>query len=372
MVFVSEQDNIRVDNGPDFYGSKMFLDKNGGHNYVLGNAWEGNWGYSTKLPNEGRMGSISLTRKIKLLKNGNTYSLFSEMVGVNYQVTSSYQDIPSGATLSNIGDGDSFKIAIHLKNMQQYNRNVVIKIAGNQYDCDFLMNFAGNTVKGHRYNASFVNNAEFAKDRTFNVALSGKNDIWVNFYVDRTSIEIEFPDGQTYTMVKSPAGRSNESITVTADQSIKFDYEYTQLDSNSVRSVTNNTHLSTQSPVGPQDERGPVGAQGPQGPRGPQGKQGDPGNPGKDGKSAYQIWLDAGNKGTESDFINSLKGPKGDKGDPGVKGDPGAKGETGATGPAGKDGKTPIVGEDYFTDKDKQDFKDWISSQIINKPWGGN
>ena len=244
MVFVSEQDNIRVDNGPDFYGSKMFLDKNGGHNYVLGNAWEGNWGYSTKLPNEGRMGSISLTRKIKLLKNGNTYSLFSGMVGVNYQVTSSYQDIPSGATLSNIGDGDSFKIAIHLKNMQQYNRNVVIKIAGNRYDCDFLMNFAGNTVKGHRYNASFVNDAEFAKDRTFNVALSGKNDIWVNFYVDRTSIEIEFPDGQTYTMVKFPAGRSNESITVTADQSIKFDYEYTQLDSNSVRSVTNNTHLS--------------------------------------------------------------------------------------------------------------------------------
>lgn len=29
---------------------------------------------------------------------------------------------------------------------------------------------------------------------------------------------------------------------------------------------------------------------------------------GADGKSAYQIWLDNGNTGTEQDFLNSLKG----------------------------------------------------------------
>lgn len=34
------------------------------------------------------------------------------------------------------------------------------------------------------------------------------------------------------------------------------------------------------------------------------------------GKSAYQIWLDLGNTGTEQDFIDSLTGPKGDQGDP--------------------------------------------------------
>lgn len=32
------------------------------------------------------------------------------------------------------------------------------------------------------------------------------------------------------------------------------------------------------------------------------------------GKSAYEIWLGAGNKGTEQDFLNSLKGGKGDDG----------------------------------------------------------
>lgn len=35
---------------------------------------------------------------------------------------------------------------------------------------------------------------------------------------------------------------------------------------------------------------------------------------GEAGKSAYQTWLDLGNRGSESDFIASLKGPKGDNG----------------------------------------------------------
>lgn len=33
------------------------------------------------------------------------------------------------------------------------------------------------------------------------------------------------------------------------------------------------------------------------------------------GESAYQIWLDFGNKGSKQDFINSLKGPKGESGE---------------------------------------------------------
>ena len=35
---------------------------------------------------------------------------------------------------------------------------------------------------------------------------------------------------------------------------------------------------------------------------------------GQDGKSAYEIWLDLGNTGTEEDFINSLKGQDGTTG----------------------------------------------------------
>lgn len=69
--------------------------------------------------------------------------------------------------------------------------------------------------------------------------------------------------------------------------------------------------------------RGPQGEQGPEGPRGlkgiqgetgPQGLEGLPGadgSNGTDGKSAYQIWLDEGNVGTELDFLESLTGEPG-------------------------------------------------------------
>lgn len=45
-----------------------------------------------------------------------------------------------------------------------------------------------------------------------------------------------------------------------------------------------------------------------QGPKGDTGAPGEDGVDGADGKSAYQIWLDNGNTGTEQDFLKSLRG----------------------------------------------------------------
>ena len=42
--------------------------------------------------------------------------------------------------------------------------------------------------------------------------------------------------------------------------------------------------------------------------------QGDPGNDGNDGKSAYEIAVDNGFEGSESEWLASLKGSKGDDG----------------------------------------------------------
>lgn len=46
------------------------------------------------------------------------------------------------------------------------------------------------------------------------------------------------------------------------------------------------------------------------------GPQGDRGDVGRTGLSAYQIWLKAGNLGTEQDFLDSLKGERGEPFDP--------------------------------------------------------
>jgi len=85
---------------------------------------------------------------------------------------------------------------------------------------------------------------------------------------------------------------------------------------------------------GPKGDTGATGADGATGATGAPGPQGDP------GKSAYQIWLDEGNSGTEEEFLESLKGPKGDTGE---QGPPGADGAPGPQGEPGEDGSPGVI-----------------------------
>ncbi|MEE6716945.1 BppU family phage baseplate upper protein [Schleiferilactobacillus harbinensis] len=75
-----------------------------------------------------------------------------------------------------------------------------------------------------------------------------------------------------------------------------------------------------------------------QGPAGETGAKGDP------GESAYKVWLDAGNKGTQADFLSAIKGAKGDTGAAGPTGPQGPTGKTGDTGPQGPKGDTGATG----------------------------
>lgn len=71
------------------------------------------------------------------------------------------------------------------------------------------------------------------------------------------------------------------------------------------------------------------------GPPGPAGADGAPGADGKDGapgKSAYQIAVDNGFTGTETEWLASLKGADGTPGAPGIPGQDGADGAPGADG----------------------------------------
>ena len=85
---------------------------------------------------------------------------------------------------------------------------------------------------------------------------------------------------------------------------------------------------------------GPQGPQGIQGPAGNDGADGTNGVDGSNGSSAYEIWLTAGNTGTEAEFLTSLVGAQGETGPQGPQG---IQGETGATGQTGPQGETGIV-----------------------------
>lgn len=79
---------------------------------------------------------------------------------------------------------------------------------------------------------------------------------------------------------------------------------------------------------------------------------------GEDGKSAYQIAVDKGFEGSETDWLASLKGKDGKDGINGTDGKPGKDGTNGV------DGKTPVKGVDYFTQAEIQQVENNAAAKV--------
>ena len=86
------------------------------------------------------------------------------------------------------------------------------------------------------------------------------------------------------------------------------------------------------------DEDFLAGLVGQDGADGEDGANGMDGADGADGLSAYEVWLAHGNEGTEEDFFESLTGPEGQQGPAGQDGADGANGIDGTNGTDGADG----------------------------------
>lgn len=65
---------------------------------------------------------------------------------------------------------------------------------------------------------------------------------------------------------------------------------------------------------------------------------------GESGKTPYDLWIEAGNTGSMSDYLNSLKGAQGPKGETGLQGPPGIQGAIGPSGPSGPQGPSGPAG----------------------------
>ncbi|MBE5744537.1 MAG: collagen-like protein [Clostridiales bacterium] len=97
------------------------------------------------------------------------------------------------------------------------------------------------------------------------------------------------------------------------------------------------------------------------------GEPGEKGDKGDNGKSAYEIWLEAGNEGTEEDFLAFLKGEKGDQGEKGNQGDKGDQGEKGDQGDKGDQGEDGLDGKSAYeiwldngNEGTEEDFLAWL------------
>ena len=91
-------------------------------------------------------------------------------------------------------------------------------------------------------------------------------------------------------------------------KSLEFNWQGTSL---GVRKEGESTYSYTNL----KGDKGDPGLQGPQGDKGDTGSQGPKGDKGDNGKSAYEVAVENGYVGTESSWVASLKGDKGDPGD---------------------------------------------------------
>lgn len=94
-------------------------------------------------------------------------------------------------------------------------------------------------------------------------------------------------------------------------------------------------YLEKNPEIGAKGDKGDPGEPGPKGEKGDPGEPGVKGDPGRDGKSAYDVAVDNGFVGNESQWLESLKG---------------------ADGNDGNDGRTPVKGTDYWTSDDKAEI----------------
>jgi len=232
-VFKSEQDDIRIDWGPDFYAAKPFADTTTSNlnNHILIVGWLGSWGYVGDVPRETRNGvGASSCRSLKLEYDDGKYDLKSDVMGIdNYLENPVYGNNQKGNTTLPIFKGDSFYLKVRFKDVQNYLGNVSVNFTGNGYDTQFTFYLNNHNASVHRFNSQFTGNGIFNKDHVFPVKTDNLNNVWLEFYVDRTVIELKTPDRKMYTMSKFPLGKSRERIDVTASGEITFDYEYYQI-----------------------------------------------------------------------------------------------------------------------------------------------
>lgn len=109
-----------------------------------------------------------------------------------------------------------------------------------------------------------------------------------------------------------------------------------------------------------------VGPKGDVGDTGPQGLQGDTGPIGETGDSAYEEAVANGFIGTESEWLESLIGPKGETGaigPEGPQGIQGIQGEQGETGATGDKGWSPVLSLVSRNDAFVLEITDWIGGQ---------
>ncbi|QEH61928.1 levanase [Spiroplasma chinense] len=246
-VFVQDKEKNptkRLDFGPDYYASNFYT-KNKNNTDVdslLTTGWMSNWEYNYQVPNDGRIGYMSLAREITLTKKNNDYVMETNFVDIwsdgkskgNTKATKhtsgNYKNDTNFFEENSDLDSKAFKLDLDIKNLKDYKDSIKLKIGDDQYSANVDLDFKNNKITVKRdlnIKLAYENSdKQFKKARSYKADLNTLESGKIEIYLDKTTLEFKFPDGSVYTMLKFPDAISKEDIhlTTTSDLGVTFNY----------------------------------------------------------------------------------------------------------------------------------------------------
>ncbi|WP_418264164.1 glycoside hydrolase family 32 protein [Flavobacterium faecale] len=200
---VAEKKAIWLDYGKDNYAGVTWsnIPKADGRKLFIG--WMSNWDYGQQVPTLGWRGSNTIAREIKLVKNGDNYSLKSNPVReINNYITktSKVKLLKGSGTLSLVSEGkiDLAKAIVNFKMTNLKQDSYTFTLSNNIGES---LSFGINNTDGYlfvdRSKSGKIDFSEkFAATMTKAILDGNQKEASFKIILDKTSIEIFYNDGE--------------------------------------------------------------------------------------------------------------------------------------------------------------------------------
>ena len=221
-LFVPEYESHRVDEGSDYYGANFSgsADINKPDKSIISMGWIGNWSYtSSGIKVNGannvsaRLGSYSLPRTLVLHQNGIIKSIpivkgLEKVTDSNVKQTIK-KDGPS-VILKNQPVNSYYDMVFSTANQQPYQGKIIINIAQGKDYVNISFDPISGIYKVTGNSEELSGNADdyykygLSSEGGYlvNSGIKGQSNIKLQIFTDKNSIEIFFPNGQTYTITR--------------------------------------------------------------------------------------------------------------------------------------------------------------------------
>lgn len=203
----------RVDMGSDWYGANFYQES---PSSIKAIAWLGNWDYQQGKISDGsggvayHIGSMTNVRDLSLVKDGNKYVLITYIKSNLDMVSTSYSSAPYAA--------DKYHKVL-LDKTRWTSQDIILKFTGNpsvsghirifftQKDGEVFIDYNADngTYQVSRSTKNILSDKEkkaFSKAYLVNSGISKPKELLIKIISDKNSLEITFPNGQTYTLSK--------------------------------------------------------------------------------------------------------------------------------------------------------------------------